>query len=347
MDLATDEIVKEFLIESNEGLDRLDHDLVELEKNPKSADLLGSIFRAIHTVKGTGGVLGFLKIEKVAHAGENLLSRMRDGQLTLNSDITTALLSMVDTLRNMLDKIAQTGTDGENEFPELIASLGALLPPPDCSVGTQASVTAMATPHDRPGDSRKLGQILIAREQVQPEAVLEALDDQAGGDTRKLGEILVAKGDTMPVAVANAVDAQAEAHAHIASSNVRVDVNLLDKLMNLVGELVLTRNQILQFTNGSDNSYGSATQRLNLITTELQEGVMKTRMQPIGNVWNKFPRLVRDLAVSCNKEVRIELDGTRQDHYRGNQRPAYSHNPQLHRPWNRSARDANRKRKTG
>ena len=96
----------------------------------------------------------------------------------------------------------------------------------------------------------------------------------------------------------------------ISANNIRVDVSLLDKMMNLVGELVLARNQILQFTGSQqDSGFVSTAQRLNLITTELQESVMKTRMQPIGNIWNKLPRLVRDLAISCGKKVRVEMDG--------------------------------------
>lgn len=313
MDFATDEILKDFLIESNEGLDQLDHDLVELEKNPTSADLLGSIFRAIHTIKGTGGVLGFTRVEKIAHAGENLLSRVREGQLILNAEITTALLAMVDALRNMLENIPQSGSDGDSDFPEIVAQLTALLSN-ECS--SASAGTAAAPPQPAPAhfsDIRKLGQILIASEQARPEAVLEALDEQAAGDPRRLGEILISKGDTKPAAVAGAIDGQPESHTPVASSNIRVDVNLLDKHINLVGELVLTRNQILGFTHSNDASYGSAAQRLNLITTELQESVMKTRMQPIGNVWNKFPRLVRDLAASCNKKVGIELDGSDTD----------------------------------
>ena len=119
----------------------------------------------------------------------------------------------------------------------------------------------------------------------------------------------------------------------ISIGNIRVNVGLLDKVMNLVGELVLARNQVLQFTTiTKDASFLRTAQRLNLITTELQEGVMKTRMQPIGNIWNKFPRVVRDLAVSCGKQVRIEMDGerdrARQDNHRGDQGPADAHRPQ-------------------
>src|ERR1700746_950336 len=120
------EIVKDFLVESYENLDRLDRELVGLEKNPGDRDALASVFRTIHTIKGTCGFLGFNKLEKVAHVGENLLTRLRDGQLTLNPEITTALLGMVDAIRQMLKEIESTGADGENDYPELRETLTQL-----------------------------------------------------------------------------------------------------------------------------------------------------------------------------------------------------------------------------
>ncbi|MGA7907221.1 MAG: Hpt domain-containing protein, partial [Candidatus Sulfotelmatobacter sp.] len=121
-----DEIVKDFLIESNENLDRLDQELVKLESDPSSTSLLGSIFRTIHTIKGSCGFLGFARLEKVAHAGESLLSRLRDGKLTLSQDITTGLLAMVDAVRHMLGEIQSTEHDGENDYPDLRAKLQQL-----------------------------------------------------------------------------------------------------------------------------------------------------------------------------------------------------------------------------
>jgi two-component system chemotaxis sensor kinase CheA len=124
--MSDGDIVKDFLIESQENLDRLDRDLVGLEKNPKDKDALAGVFRTIHTIKGTCGFLGFNKLEKVAHVGENLLTRLRDGQLTLNPEITTALLGMVDAIRQMLKEIESTGTDGAIDYPELRETLTQL-----------------------------------------------------------------------------------------------------------------------------------------------------------------------------------------------------------------------------
>src|SRR5271168_1227581 len=117
--MSDDEIVQDFLVESYENLDRLDRDFVGLERNPKDKAALAGVFRTIHTIKGTCGFLGFSKLEKVAHVGENLLTKLRDGQLTLNPEITTALLGMVDAVRQMLKEIQSSGQDGENDYPEL------------------------------------------------------------------------------------------------------------------------------------------------------------------------------------------------------------------------------------
>ena len=120
--MSDSDIVKDFLQESYENLDRLDRELVGLEKNPRDADALASVFRTIHTIKGTCGFLGFDKLEKVAHVGENLLTRLRDGKLLLSPEITTGLLSMVDAVRQMLKEIESTGQDGDDTYPELLRS---------------------------------------------------------------------------------------------------------------------------------------------------------------------------------------------------------------------------------
>jgi two-component system chemotaxis sensor kinase CheA len=162
-----------------------------------------------------------------------------------------------------------------------------------------------------------MGEILVEQNGVTPEKLDAGLQKQAEGDPRRIGEILVATGAVESPAVVDALQTQNEQRAKdgsgskdISSSTIRVDVGLLDRLMNLVGELVLARNQVLQFTAGErDSAFVATAQKLNLITTELQESVMKTRMQPIGNVWGKFPRIIRDLALSCKKKVQLDMDG--------------------------------------
>ena len=317
-----DEIIKDFLIESAENLDRLDQDLVKLEGAPSSSELIAGIFRTIHTIKGTCGFLGFARLEKLAHAGESLLSRLRDGELTLNADITSGLLAMVDAVRQMLAQIEASGQDGEDDHASLIAHLtelqsGAAKPiRDDCgkcqctavSRGPNKSCRGLQRAPEK-ADPAKIGGVLIERGHIRPEDLASALELQELG-RRKIGEILVAQGAARPEEVAAAQQTVQARNPESAVETIRVGVNLLDRLMNLVGELVLARNQLLQFSNSTqDAGFQAVSQRMNLIATELQEEVMKTRMQPIGNVWNKFPRTVRDLALSCGKDVSLEMEG--------------------------------------
>ena len=296
--MSESDIVKDFLIESHENLDRLDRELVELEKNPANKGALASIFRTIHTIKGTCGFLRFNKLEKLTHVGENLLSRLRDGALTLTPEITTALLDTVDAVRQMLEHIERDGSEGERNDGPLIDTLTTLQQVP----ATQASEQT------RPS----IGEILMERAGVSQEVILQAAEKQKKGDPRHLGEILVEQKAVRASDVVEALRIQQSSRASggVLDSSVRVDVHLLDKLMNLVGELVLARNQVLQYGNKiKERNFMAASQRLNLITTELQEGVMKTRMQPIGNIWGQFPRTVRDVALACGKQVVIEMEG--------------------------------------
>ena len=272
----TGELVKEFLIESEENLDRLDQDFVALERDPQAspAERLGSIFRTIHTIKGTCGFLGFGKLESVTHVGESLLARLRNGELAVNTEIISGLLAMVDAVRQILSQIESTGQEGSGDYSQVVANLTRLnsAQPAEAPTSVQFEEPAGAGAEN-------------------PQTEPEEHDEVAAS----------------PAPAARTAESPA---APGGGGGIRVDVGLLDKLMNLVGELVLARNQIIQFSAANeDATLAGSTQRLNLITTELQEGVMKTRMQPIGNVWSKFPRIVRDVAQVCGKRVRVEMEG--------------------------------------
>jgi len=300
-----DELIKEFLVESYENLDRLDRDFVELEKNP-SLEILGSIFRAVHTIKGTCGFLGYTKLESVTHVGENLLSLLREGQLQVTPAITNALLAMVDAVREILASLEASGNEGDRDDSALIETLGRLQ-------GHESAALPQEIGSEKP--KRKRSRKSKATQAFTPPAASDPTpvqfherNDQAGAEKSGMQErideepTLAGRDGTEPVH-----DAKSPA---VSDSTVRVDVGLLDKLMNLVGELVLSRNQIMQFAaTQEDATFAATSQHLNLVTGELQEGVMKTRMQPIGNVWNKFPRVVRDLAAACGKQVRVEMAG--------------------------------------
>ena len=339
-----DEIIEEFLIESQEGLDQLDQDLVALEERTDDRELLARIFRCAHTIKGTSGFLGLSKLEALTHAGESLLSKLRDGELRVTPDITTHLLAMVDSIRKMLEAIRATGTDGDSTYPELIealkrATLG-LPPEPETSevaaqpAATGAPITAETEkPAPAPTKKAKKKRTLKAsksgaqeqpsqpaiRPLVTPEAELEpaAAPEADTTPSSNVGERNEAPGepqfeavDEKPAPLRPEDTTRAQEARSPGLESVRVDVELLDQLMDLAGELVLTRNQILQLQGTlGDGVLTAASQRLNLVTMGLQDGIMRMRMQPIDNVLAKFPRMVRDLARACKKLVRLEMDG--------------------------------------
>jgi len=253
MNPTGDDIVREFLIESYENLDQLDRDFVSLERDPSSKETLARVFRTVHTLKGTCGFLGFERLQALSHAGEGVLSRLRDGNLPLTPELATSLLRMADAVRAILGRIESGGKEGDERYTDIIAELNRV-------------------------DSRASSKPAPAPAPAQPEADPD--------------EAQAAQGDS------------------VLGGNIRVDVRLLDRLVTLVSELVLARNQIVQHVAAKDETLLPASaQRLNLITSELQEEIMRTRMQPIGSLWKKLPRQVRDVASACGKSVRLEMDG--------------------------------------
>jgi two-component system, chemotaxis family, sensor kinase CheA len=342
-----DSLLQEFLQESGENLDRLDREFVLLEADAKNQDLLGSIFRSIHTIKGTCGFLGFTKLESIAHAGENVLSQLRAGELELSNAISDALLQMVDAIREVLQEIQASEAEGAGDYSQLVALLKSLQAAPQAEGASSAAAakkalaevekskapaTAKESPavpagaadadeanapdksknkpaKDKPAVSAgRLGGALVRRGQVSIEELGRALEMQEAGDRRRLGEILISLG----VVNQEHVDAALRERRASESANetLRIDVHLLEKQMNLVGELVLLRNQMLQITSGShDRFLNAAVHALNFVTSELRKNVMKTRMQPISQLYDKFPRLIRDVSKDLGKTVRLETFG--------------------------------------
>jgi two-component system chemotaxis sensor kinase CheA len=240
-------VLQEFVVEGRENLDQLERDLIALETNPSSGDTLASIFRTVHTIKGAAGFTKLSRLETLAHSGETVLSRLRDGALVIDPTVTSGLLALADCLRQMLDQVERTGHDGGVDCTDLVERLTRLLD------GGAPSDTGPVDQKSDQGEAGRAGQ---------------------------------------------------------SASHVRVNVDRLDQLMNLVGELVLARNEISQFCSAQQSSVLlGTTQRLNSITTQLQEGIMKTRMQPIDNVWNKLTRVVRDSGQYCGKLVRLDMEG--------------------------------------
>ncbi|MEU8237174.1 chemotaxis protein CheW [Actinoplanes missouriensis] len=330
------EIVGEFLMESHENLDQIDRDLVSLEQEPDSRDLISRIFRAIHTIKGTSGFLAFSRLEKLAHAGESLLSRLRDGVQPVTPETITVLLVTIDGVRNLLSSIEENNTEEgididstiERIHAQMNAPAAAAPAAPAAPAAEAAEASAEAAPAaegeapvqldeqaKRPAPEpvaeqrQPLGQILVEAGAAQPNDVTSALQQQIEGDERKLGTILLEEGKAAPAAVSEALQTQAPKRS-IADSAIRVDVDLLDTLMNMVGELVLARNQLVRgVMEIGDATLVRSAQRLGMITSELQEGIMKTRMQPIEHIWSKLPRVVRDLSNSLGKQVALVMEG--------------------------------------
>jgi two-component system chemotaxis sensor kinase CheA len=267
-----DDLTKEFIAESQEGLDRMERCLTELETRPDDAGLLGEIFRAVHTIKGTTGFLGFDRLEKLAHAGEHLLGSLRDGRLAVTSELISGLLRLMDGLRAILVLIEETGGEGTrsgDEDGELIAELALLngeMPPA-----------------------------------VIEDELLHAVVDVG------VAAVPSAKVSDTASAPASAA-ANSERNGAGNDKTLRIDVDVLNRMMNLVGELVLTRNQMLQSDRSAAN-FPELARRLDSVTADLRETVMQARMQPVGNLFGKFPRMVRDLARTCGRDVRIEFTG--------------------------------------
>jgi two-component system chemotaxis sensor kinase CheA len=302
-----DELTREFLIESQEGLDRMERCLTDLEERPQDADLLGEIFRSVHTIKGTTGFLGFKRLEKLAHAGENLLGLLRDGKLSANQPIITGLLQLMDALRAILRTIETHNHEGEGadavgDAP-LIARLHELQQrePPAVAVVAASSASATVETAGPPP------YLTHPSANSAPPAIPDP-DTAPAPAASHPKPAAMAVSDAAKPAPEQAAEAGKPKMAAASDSTLRVDVVLLNRMMNLVGELVLTRNQILQATSLNPN-LTMLSRRLDMVTADLRESVMKARMQPVSNVFSKFPRIIRDLSQMLHRKVRLVMEG--------------------------------------
>jgi two-component system, chemotaxis family, sensor kinase CheA len=302
--MAIDELTREFLIESQEGLDRMERCLTDLEKKPQDAALIGDIFRSVHTIKGTTGFLGFKRLERLAHSGENLLGLLREGKLAANGPIITGLLQLLDGLRSILKSIETVDSEGEGEDDRLIQSLAEL-----------QALSASQPLAERPAPAQAQSQLKKTRLRASARATsVHSLKSEVTPPASTTAEqpavpvkasIREAAGEPERAAP---VQTQIAATATAAESTLRVDVTLLNRMMNLVGELVLTRNQVLQAT-AADPNMTMLSRRLDMVTADLRESVMKARMQPVSNIFSKMPRIVRDLSQSLGRRVRLQVVG--------------------------------------
>lgn len=276
-----DRVLSDFIVESRENLERLDHEFVTLENNPDNKELLASIFRTIHTIKGSAGFLSLANLEQVSHYAEDVLARIREESLYLTTNITTALLQAVDCIKSILLNLEKSGEEGEHDILDVVMQLKSI------AVGNAAAAIE--------SEQEKQRLIDVVYEEKTSPLFEEDLHEGEPLKTEKDQKI----SETLQTALSS-----------VEESRIHVDVGLLDRLMNLTGELVLSRNQVVQFANELDERpFRAVAQRMNVVVSELQEAVMKTRMQAIRRVFGMFPRLVRDLSKLYGKDIELRMEG--------------------------------------
>ncbi|NIA69499.1 response regulator [Pelagibius litoralis] len=343
-----DDLLSEFLTETNESLAELDVELVQLEQNPNDQELLGNIFRLMHTIKGTCGFLGLPRLESVAHAGENVLGKVRDGEMEVTPESVTVILESIDQIRLLLEQLEATEAEPEGDDSDLIARLNAFADGGSAPAAPAAEAAAEEAADEGGSGNPEIDALEaafanakgpaelaaeaaakeaeakpdepVAEEAVEAEsAAAEPVDDEpaaevevapAPAEPKAAAAPAPAKPKASPKASADAKAGEPKKEGSVANQSLRVNVDVLENLMTMVSELVLTRNQLLQILRSqSESEFAAPLQRLNHVVSELQEGVMATRMQPIGNAWAKLPRIIRDLAHELDKKIDLVMKG--------------------------------------
>jgi two-component system chemotaxis sensor kinase CheA len=300
-----DDLLREFLTETNESLDTVDVELVRFEQEPNNTQILGNIFRLVHTIKGTCGFLGLPRLEALAHAAETLMGKFRDG-MPVTGEAVTLILSTIDRLKEVLTGLEQTEAEPDGNDKDLIGELERM---------------AMAAAKDEPKPAKNAVGTLVTQTLERPLRPGEVSFDELERAFRETEMEMPAIVEKPKAEAPKAEKKQSKAErksfeeddkheTKIANQSIRVHVDTLEKLMTMVSELVLTRNQLLEIARrNEDTEFKVPLQRLSNVTAELQEGVMKTRMQPIGNAWQKLPRIIRDLATELGKDIELEMHG--------------------------------------
>ncbi|MGN7126390.1 hybrid sensor histidine kinase/response regulator [Methylorubrum thiocyanatum] len=326
-----DDLLREFLVESAEHLDTVDAELVRFEQDPNNQQILRNIFRLVHTIKGTCGFLGLPRLEALAHAAETLMGRFRDGYPVSGASVTL-ILATLDRLKAILADLEATGSEPAGADADLIGALEAMAseeapaaaaPPPPPLPDLPPIVERELKPGEvsledlerafmeAPGPddfSAPAAPAPVSAPAHVPaiEPVLEAAEPDFESAPEPTAP---AQAHERPAATAPASEGSGEGPVAKVQT-IRVNVDTIEHLMTMVSELVLTRNQLLEIARRhEDSGYKVPLQRLSHVTAELQEGVMKTRMQPIGNAWQKLPRVVRDLSAELGKGIDLVMSG--------------------------------------
>ncbi len=329
-----DDLLTEFLTETSEAMDTLDIELVKLEQDPNDPELLSNIFRMVHTVKGTCGFLGLPRLEAVAHASENVLGKVRDGELEVTPQAVSLILESLDQIKALCAELEATEQEPDGNDAELIRQLNALA---DGEAGGETAAPAAAVAAPAPAAAEATGDetpvvsdagFPVAAELLAEYEAVGGTEPASGEDASvapvEIDEVVtqeieaVAEEPVVDAAVPASEAAGAAASADkpkrdagVAAQSIRVNVDVLENLMTMVSELVLSRNQLMQIHRARDDSddFAAPLQTLNHIVSELQEGVMQTRMQPIGSAWAKLPRIVRDLSLELGKKIELRMMG--------------------------------------
>ncbi|QOZ50311.1 hybrid sensor histidine kinase/response regulator [Bradyrhizobium arachidis] len=333
-----DDLLREFLTETSESLDTVDNQLVKFEQEPNNAKILDNIFRLVHTIKGTCGFLGLPRLEALAHAGETLMGKFRDG-MPVTGPAVTLILSSIDRIKEILAGLEATEAEPEGNDRDLIDKLEAMVEQGMAAMAAGSSAPVAEAPPLVP--EAPAAAPAAAKEMTTGTLIDQTLERPLRPGEVSLDELERAFRETAieapaPVAKAEPVaevpapaareaakparekaapkksmaDESAGEGERIANQSIRVNVDTLEHLMTMVSELVLTRNQLLEISRrNEDTEFKVPLQRLSNVTAELQEGVMKTRMQPIGNAWQKLPRIVRDLSSELGKQIELEMHG--------------------------------------
>ena len=304
-----DDILQEFLAESWENLGQLDSEIVELEKDPQNAELIASIFRTIHTIKGTCGFLGLTNLGAVAHSAENVLGKMREGILDVSPGAISLVLEAIDKIKDLLQGLEATGEEPKTDHSSLTLMLDELADYATKSAAEAKSQESTAPVGGSTVEASSSGSQQLEQSVSVDQPPIEKMNEPVAPTPSAESEP-ESTGITVPAAATEGDVVAKSSKVSVADLSIRVNVHVVDSLMNMVGELVLTRNQLLQLARGDEESkYAAPIAHLNRVTTDLQEGVMKTRMQPIGNAWNKLPRLVRDLSQVTSKHIELVMTG--------------------------------------
>ncbi|WP_334442262.1 hybrid sensor histidine kinase/response regulator [Bradyrhizobium sp. AZCC 1610] len=333
-----DDLLREFLTETSESLDTVDNQLVRFEQDPSDAKILDNIFRLVHTIKGTCGFLGLPRLEALAHAGETLMGKFRDG-MPVKAEAVTLILSSIDRIKEILAGLEATETEPEGTDEDLIEKLHAMAEgghhaeaeapaaapvpvvaaPPVLTAMTAGTLVDQVLERPlRPGEvslddlERAFRETATEAAPAPKPAPAPAVKQAAPAPAPETAPAPPAAKEVKakPARKPVAIDADVQEADKIANQSIRVNVDTLEHLMTMVSELVLTRNQLLEISRrNEDTEFKVPLQRLSNVTAELQEGVMKTRMQPIGNAWQKLPRIVRDLSGELGKQIELEMHG--------------------------------------